>query len=78
MPSLPKIYCFPGSPTLPRKNASFWKLVHVALAEKPEKVPIYFDQDCLRNDKMVISGILGDGNFICVRFFVKKGVFPPF
>ena len=78
MPSLPNIYCFPGSPTLPRNNASFCKLVLVAFAEKLEKIPIYFVRDCLRNHKMVILGILGGGNFICVTFFVKMGVFSPF
>ena len=78
MPSLPNIYCFPGSPTLSRNNASFYKLVLVDLAAKLEKVPIYFDRDCLRNHKMVILGILGGGNVICVTFFVKMDVFSPF
>ena len=78
MPSLPNIYCFPGSPTLPRNNASFGKLALVAFAEKLEKIAIYFDRDCLRNYKMVILGILSGGNFICVTFFVKMGVFSSF
>ena len=78
LPNFANIYIFPSSPTLPRNNASFCKLVFVALAEKLEKVPIYFDRDCLRNHKMVILGILGGGNFICVTFFVKMGVFSPF
>ena len=78
MPSLPNICSFPGSPTLPRNNASFCKLVLVAFAEKLEKFPIYFVRDCLRNHKMVILGILGCENFICVTFFVKMGVFSPF
>ena len=48
MPSLPNIYGFPGSPKLPRNNASFSKLALVTLAAKLEKAPIYFDRDCLR------------------------------
>ena len=78
MPSLPNIYGFPGSPKLPRNNASFSKLALVTLAAKLEKVPIYFDRDYLRNHKMVILGILCGGNFICVTFFVKMDVFSPF
>ena len=78
MPNFPNIYIFPGSPTLPRNNASFCKLVLVAFAEKIEKVPISFVQDCLRNHKMAILGILGGVNFISVTFFVKMDVFSPF
>ena len=78
MPNFPNVYFLPGSPALPRNNASFCKLVLVDFAEKLEKVPIYFVRDCLRNHKMVILGILGGGNIICVTCFVKMGVFSPF
>ena len=78
MPNFPNIYFFPGSPKSPRNIASVCKLVLVAFAEKLEKFPIYFVRDWLRNHKMVILGILGGGNFICVIFFVKMGVFCPF
>ena len=78
IPNFPNIYFLPGSPTLPRNNASFCELVLVAFAKKLEKVPIYFVWDCLRNHKIIILGILGGGNFICVTFFVKIDVFSPF
>ena len=46
-----RIYiCFPGIPTLPQKNATFWKLVRVIFAEIPESVSLYFVQDCLRKN----------------------------
>ena len=73
MPCVPNIYCFPGIPTLPRKIGTFWTLVHVVLAEIPESVSLYFDQDCLRKNKNIISGILGGRNCILFAFFLKKG-----
>ena len=68
MPCAPHIYGFPGIPTLPRKIATFWKLVHVVLAEILEDVSLCFDQDCLRKNKKRISGILGGGKFFFFTF----------
>ena len=73
MPCVPIIYCFPGIPTLPRKIGTFWTLVHVVLAEIHESVSLYFDQDCLRKNKNIISGILSGRIYILFAFFLKKG-----
>ena len=39
------------------KNATFWQLVHVVLAEIHESVSLYFDQDCMRKNKKVYPAI---------------------
>ena len=78
MSCVPHIYCFPSFPTLRRKNATFGKLVHVVLAEIHESVSLYFDQDCLRKNKNVFSGILGGRTFILFAFFLEKAILSTF
>ena len=72
MPCVPHIYFLPGFPTLPRKIATFLKLVHVVLAEILEGVSLYFDHDCLRKNKKIISGILGGEKKMFLHFFIKR------
>ena len=78
MPCVPHIYCFPGFPTLPRKNATFWKLVHAVLAEIHDSVSLYFDQDCLQKQKMLILSKMGHDWNIWDPFSKKNMLIPSF
>ena len=47
---------------------------HVILAETPEGVSLYFDNDGLRKNKKIISGIVVGRNSILYAFFIKKAI----
>ena len=52
--------------------------MHVVLAEIHESVSLYFDQDCLRKNKMVFSGALVGRKFILSTFLLEKTILSTF